>query len=77
VVVGGANGSRVGQEDSRLLPRSEVQKGESICIHAIIRPNPWKLWHKYCNVGRSDQAFTPSKLDILEMSVWSTVFCIL
>jgi hypothetical protein len=36
-VVGGVSGSRVGQEDSRLLPRSQVQKGELICIHAIIR----------------------------------------
>jgi hypothetical protein len=34
---GGVSGSRVGQEDSRLLPRSQVQKGELICIHAIIR----------------------------------------
>jgi hypothetical protein len=37
VVDGGVNGSRVGQEDSRLLPRSQSLKGELICIHAIIR----------------------------------------
>jgi hypothetical protein len=36
VVDGGANGSRVGQEDLRLLLRSQTQKGELICIHAII-----------------------------------------
>jgi hypothetical protein len=36
-VDGGVSGSRVGREDSRQLPRSQVQKGELICIHAIIR----------------------------------------
>ena len=44
MVDGGANGSRVGREDWKLLLRNQVQKGELICIHAIIRPD---------SVGRS------------------------
>jgi hypothetical protein len=68
---GGVNGSRVGQEDSRLLPRSPVRKGELICIHAIIRPDlvDGKVIYKWFEDGRPYQGLTPSKLDILEISV--------